>query len=65
MIPTGAVVRVCAPRSFAGVTEYPSEWSNRVGTVTAGGRRFVSLVLEGELDELGFFADELVILKSI
>jgi hypothetical protein len=64
MIKTGSRVSLSKPRSFGGVSKYPSAWLGRSGTVTAGGRRFVSLVLDGELDELGFFADELTAVED-
>jgi hypothetical protein len=64
MIYKGSRVIISEPRSFGGLSEYPSAWLNRLGTVSAGGRRFVALVLDGEREQLGFFADELTVIED-
>lgn len=55
----GAAVVISKPRSFQGGV---GPWLGRKGVLESISGRFCTVVLDGELDELGFFADELDIL---
>jgi hypothetical protein len=57
----GSYIVVSKPRSFGGGT---SHWTGAKGRVKAVSGRFCTLVLDGETEELGFFADELTVVDS-
>lgn len=61
MYKAGQRVIINNPRNFGGGT---SCFTGRTGKLTKVSGRFCSLVLDGELDELGFFSDEFDLLTE-
>jgi hypothetical protein len=57
----GDRVRVCRPKYTQGGTGFAQDKS---GTVQSVSGRFIVLILDGQLDELGFFACELDLLTN-